>query len=133
MGLMGLRGKKPPSFSRSAGNDHLCRPKQSVFKSIAAAGLAQHKPFGNLITRIMCNCFMHVWIKLFARGLDRVQSMCGPQVVKLFLVEYHSGIDRRLFALFLCSRGTKLKIMYKCHCPLEQRAVGVLHRLLLLA
>src|SRR5207244_5845053 len=94
MGLMGLRGKRPPSFSRSAGNDHLCRPKQSVLKSIAATGLAQHKPFGNLITRLMCNCFMHVWIKLFALALDRVQSIFGQQIVKLFLDENHSGINR---------------------------------------
>src|SRR5437667_10275209 len=101
MGLMGLRGKKPPSFSRSAGNDHLCRPKQSVFKSIAAAGLAQHKPFGNLITRLMCNCFMHVWIKLFALGRDRVPSIVGQQLGKALLAENHSGMKRRSFELFV--------------------------------
>src|SRR6266513_2077125 len=114
MELMGLRGKTPPLFSRSAGNDHLCRPKQSVLKSITAPGLTQHNPFENLIARLMCNCFMQVWIKLFALGLDRLQPIFRQQIVKLFLDENHSGIDWGLLALLFCGCETKFEVIDYC-------------------
>src|SRR5207249_400290 len=103
--------KPTPLFSRATGNDHLCRAKQSVLESITAPGLTQHNPFGNLTTRLMCNCFMHVWIELFSLGLDRLQPIFRQQIVKLFLDENHSGINGRLFALLSRSGQTKLKIV----------------------
>src|SRR5438876_8346549 len=39
MGLMRLRGKKPPLFSWSAGNDHARWPQQAIFEAITTPGV----------------------------------------------------------------------------------------------
>src|SRR2546428_10551344 len=70
------RSKQAASLvCRPAGNNYFCRPKQSVFKSITATDLAQDGLFGNLIARLMCNCFVQVWIERFFFGFGGLEPV----------------------------------------------------------
>src|SRR5205809_5158090 len=102
-----------------ARNNHFRRPKQSVFKSITAANLAQHSALGKLVARLMSNRFVQVWIECFAFRLYRLQPVFREQIVKLFLDENHSGINRGLVALLSCGSQTKLEVIDNCYQLLE--------------
>src|SRR6266487_3993004 len=110
MGLIGLRGKKPPLFSGTARNDDARRSQQSILKAITAPSLADNS-FLWKFARLVCDCFVQVWIECFPLSLDRLQSIFSQQIAELFLDENHSGVNGRVRALLFCCRKAKLKIV----------------------
>ena len=67
----------------------------------------------------MRNCFVQVRIEHFPFGLDWLQPIFREQIVQLFLDENHSGINRRLLALFFRSCEAKLEVVGNCYQSLK--------------
>ena len=74
----------------SAGDDNSGRPQQSFLQSITATGLAQNHSLGDLIARLMGDCFVQVRVECFPLGLDWLQPIFCEQIIELFLNENHS-------------------------------------------
>src|SRR5438552_19073352 len=122
MGLMRLRGKKPPLFSWSAGNDHARWPQQAIFEAITTPGLADDCLLWEL-ARVVCNRFVQVRIKFFSFRLARLQAVYAQYIVKVFQDERDSGVNRRVVAVAVGRFETALKIADNDHQSLERRAV----------
>src|SRR2546423_7036313 len=89
--------------------------------------------FRDVVARLVRDGFMQIWVKLFADGFDRLQSIFGQKILELFEDETHSGIDRRLLPSTLCRFQPKLEIVDDGDELLEQALVRVVDRLLLVA
>src|SRR5439155_1026410 len=59
---------------RAARNHDARRPKQSIFKTITAAGLANDRSFRKLLARFMCNRLVQVRVEFPIDCFDRLQS-----------------------------------------------------------